>query len=359
MRIVNLRFARRLVVGSVLAGLSSLPVSAQETYSNIVGIIPLSIPESSDVYFSFPMRQVAVFRGTVESVASGSSVEVNFDGSPFTVNAFDADEMWATHYVLAESGAARGVHFDVASNDGSSVTLSGSDAAGLAAGDTVAIHPHWTLDSAFPNGVADVEEAEAGRRSIEVIVLRNPTSSDGSGMEAANIFYYHEDAWRWVEGGLDATAGGYVIEPGDVFVIRNNGASPRTAYFTGEVTEAPIAIPVTSKSGTDYENYVTVSRPIPIALDELGLQESGVFDATTDSGNPSDTLMLYAADATGKNRSPSATYFYFNGGWRKVGESVSTDFGGDVVEPGMGIAIRKQAGIETTQNWIQEWSLPQ
>jgi len=344
---------------SALLGLCTTQSYSQETYSNIVGIIPLNIPASSDVYFSFPMRQVAEYRGVVTAVAGDSNAVVSFDGTPFTANAFGKGPTWATRYLLAESGAAQGLHFDIDSNDGANVTLSGSDVSGLTAGDTVAIHPHWTLASAFPNGVADVEAAEAGNRSVEVIVLRAPTSASGTGMEAANIFYYHDAAWRWVEGGLGSVAGDFALAPGDVFVIRNNGGADLTAYFTGEVTEAPIAIPVTSKNATDYDNFVTVSRPIPVSLDELGLHDSGVFESSSDSNNPADLLMVYSATELGQNKSPSASYFYFNNAWRKVGSSSAANFGTDAIGPGMGIAIRKQGGADATQNWIQQWSLPQ
>lgn len=359
MNLKSNRVARRILIASVLLGLCATHSRSQETYSNIVGIIPLNIPDSSDVYFSFPMRQVAEYRGVVTSVAGGTNAVVSFDGTPFTASAFAKGATWATSYLLAESGAAQGSYFDIDANDASSVTLSGSDVGGLTAGDTVAIHPHWTLDKAFPSGVADVEDSEAGNRTLEVIVLRNPTSSSGVGMEAANIFYYHDSAWRWVESGLDAVAGGFVFAPGDVFVIRNNGEAALTAYFTGEVTEAPIAIPVTSKNATDYDNFVTISRPIPVALNELGLHDSGIFETTSDSNSPADLLMVYSLTDSGKNKSPTASYFYFNNGWRKEGASASTDFGTDTIEPGMGIAIRKQSDVDATQNWIQQWSLPQ
>lgn len=350
---------RRILAVSVMMGLCVTHSKSQGTFSNIVGIIPLNIPASSDVYFSFPMRQVAEYRGVVTSIAGGANVVVSFDGAPFSANAFAKGSTWATSYLLAESGPAQGRHFNIDANDVSSVTLSGSDVAGLTAGDTVAIHPHWTLDSAFPNGVADVEDSEAGNRTLEVIVLRNPTSASGVGMEAANIFYYHDSAWRWVESGLAAVAGGFVLAPGDVFVIRNNGSAALTAYFTGEVTEAPIAIPVTSKDAINYDNFVTISRPIPVVLNELGLHNSGVFAATLDSNNPTDLLMVYSLTDSGKNKTPTASYFYFNNGWRKVGASSATDFGTDAIEAGMGIAIRKQSDVDATQNWIQQWSLPQ
>jgi len=347
------------MAASVLWGLFATHSFGQGANSNIVGIIPLVIPASSDVYFSFPMRQVAEYRGTVTSVDAGGNVVVSFDGTPFTAGAFDMGATWATSYLLAEEGAAEGMFFDIDSNTTSSVTLSVSDVSGLTAGDRVAVHPHWTLDSAFPNGIADDPDENPGNRSVEVIVLRNPTNSSGLGMEAANIFYHQDSAWRWVEGGIGSVADDYALAPGDVFVIRSNIETPLTAYFTGEVTEAPIAIPVTSKNGTDYENYVTVSRPIPVALNELGLHDSGVFTATTDSNNPIDLLMVYSASAAGKNKGPEASYYYFNGAWRKVGASSATDFGTDAIQPGVGIAIHKETSTDATENWIQQWSIPE
>ncbi len=330
----------------------------QEVYSQIVGAISINLPAESDVIVSFPFKQSAAYRGTVESVSdNGGDLVVNVATDSLTASAFDAGSN-VTHYLVFESGAQQGVHLDIQSNTASQINLDGGSTDGLQNGDEVAVYPHWTLGSAFPLGVANEDEDEPGTRSIEVIVPQ-AVSSEGN-MVPSGIYYFSGGAWRQVGAGIDSNADDAVLEPGRALVIRNNDAEAKDALFFGEVIDSPIAIPLSESDTFVSDNFVGLNRPLAIALDELGLAPGGVFEETTDPGDPNDLLLVYSLTESGKNKQPSASYFYYNGAWRKVGDEAA-DSGSDVIEPGMGLAVRKiQVGSDPQDaNWVNEWELPQ
>jgi len=123
---------------------------------------------------------------------------------------------------------------------------------------------------------------------------------------------------------------------------------------------APLAIPVENSTTAETDNFVGVERPLSLTLDELGLHGTSVFETTTQTDDIKDQLLVYDNAATGKNKTPSATYFYFNGAWRKVGADVATNFGSDEIAATAAIAIRKApAGVQATSFWVNDWDLPQ
>jgi len=284
---------------------------------------------------------------------------VNVSADSLTNGAFDAQSGSSTHYLVIESGTQQGVHIDISSNTGSQVTLVGGDPTGLANGDQIAVYPHWTLGSAFPFGVAKEDEAEPGLRKIEVIVPQ-ATSSAGN-MIPEGIFYFSGEAWRQVGAGINAVADNSVLYHGRAFVIRNNGKVAKDALFFGEVVDAPIAIPLSESEKYPLNNFIGLNRPLAISLDELGLAGGGVFEETTDPTNLRDKLLTYSPTGAGKNKKPVGTYYYYNGAWREESAGASADKGGDLIQPGMGLAVQKiQVGSNPEDsNWVNEWELPQ
>lgn len=354
----NLLWPKKLgKVASGLALAATLAANAhgQEIYSQIVGAIAVDLPAETDVVLTFPFKQSASFRGSVASV-SGS--EISFDADSLTGADFGESEGNATHYAYVETGALEGRRFDIVSHTTTAINLGSADLTGLLADDQVSIREHWTLSSAFPSGVAFFEETQAGIRTIELIVPQKAV--EGGGLAATAIYYFYNDAWRRVGSPLDASWDEQVLEPGSTIVIRNNGTDALRSYFFGEVIDAPLAIPVENSTTAETDNFVGVERPLSLTLDELGLHGTSVFETTTQTDDIKDQLLVYDNAATGKNKSPSASYFYFNGAWRKVGADVATNFGSDEIAATAAIAIRKApAGVQATSFWVNDWDLPQ
>lgn len=347
-----------LAAVTILA-LAGSTVKGQEVYSQIVGAISIDLPAESDVIVSFPFKQSAEFRGTVESASENGGLVLSVATDSLTSESFDQASGVSTHYLVIESGTQMGVHLDIVSNTTSQVTLNGGESAGIQNGDEIAIYPHWTLSSAFPLGVANEDADEPGVRSIEVIVPEG-VASEGN-MIPDGIYYFSGGAWRQVGAGIDSVADSAVLRPGRALVIRNNDGEAKNALFFGEVIDSPIAIPLAESTDYASDNFVGLNRPLAIALNELGLAPGGVFEETTDPENPNDLLLVYSNEATGKNKKPSASYFYYNGAWRLSGGDNGVDRGADTIEPGMGIAVRKiQVGSNPQDsNWVNEWELPQ
>jgi len=350
---------KRLI--AIVASLASAGtvVKAQEVYSQIVGAISINLPAESDVIVSFPFKQSAEFRGVLESASDSGNLVVNVAADALTSGAFDSQSGTPTHYLVIESGLQKGVHLDISSNTASEITLDGGDATGLQNGDQIAVYPHWTLSSAFPLGVANEDEDEPGLRKIEVIVPE-ATSSAGN-MIPEGVFYFSDGAWRQVGAGIDFVADNAVLYHGRALVIRNNDGEDKNALFFGEVIDAPIAIPLSESDQNATDNFVGLNRPLAIALNDLGLTGGGVFEETTDPDNPNDKLLVYSLTASGKNKKPVASYYYYNGAWREESAGASVDKGSDLIEPGMGLAVQKiQVGSNPEDsNWVNEWELPQ
>ena len=344
----------------LLISASGTIVKAQEVYSQIVGAIAIDLPAESDVIVSFPFKQSAAFRGVIESTVDDGIVHLVVATDSLTSGSFDSNSGAPTHYVVIESGTQQGVHVDISSNTSSQISLNAGNAAGVQNGDEIAVYPHWTLSSAFPNGVANHEELEAGDRDIEVIVPE--ASSPEGNMVPEGIFYYYDGGWRSVNGGLASNAGSTVLNPGRALVIRNNDEVGKKALFYGEVIDAPIAIPVSESDAYATDNFVGLNRPLGIAIEDLGLTSGGVFEVTTDSNSPLDMLLVFSS-GTGRDKhlTPLASYYYYNSAWRELAAGDTVDKGGDIIAPGMGVAIRKNMVDANPQdsNWVNEWELPQ
>ncbi|MDE0767054.1 MAG: TIGR02597 family protein [Opitutaceae bacterium] len=334
-------------------------VKGQEVYSQIVGAIAIDSPAESDIIVSFPFKQSAEFRGTIESVSDDGTVHLVVATDSLISAAFDANGSVPTHYVVIETGTQMGTHVGIGLNTGSQISLIDGNSAGLQNGDEIAVYPHWTLGSAFPNGVANHEETEPGLRKVEVIVPEG-VSPEGN-MIPEGVFYFYDGAWRGVGAGLDTNLDSEVLEPNRAFVIRNNDTAAKKALVYGEVIDAPIAISVSESDVFTADNFVGLNRPLGIAVKDLGLTIGGVFEETTDPGNKKDRLLVYSSGA-GKNKhlTPAGTYYYFNGAWRELATGDATDKGADVIDPGMGVAIRKFKVDSNPQNsnWVNEWVLP-
>ncbi|MCH6258886.1 TIGR02597 family protein [Puniceicoccaceae bacterium K14] len=343
-------------------------VSAEEVYSQIVGAIALEIPQESDVVVSFPFKQSTLYAGVASSSTLGSGtltigVDSTLTASEFATGSGDFPH---SHYLSIESGALKGRTFSIVSNASDSITVDISDddsisANDVATDDLISIAEFWTLGSAFPSGVGSVEESEPGLRNIEFILPSS--SSNAESMNAEGVYFFSDGAWRQLGKPLSYIADDLALAPQRAFVIRNNSDETLKSYFFGEVSDAPLAIPLAVDENDDIDSFVGIGRPLDVEIQDLGLESSGVFVETTNANDIQDRVLVYSLDATGKNKKPVGEYYYYNSAWRKVGSDVNADLGSDIVEANMALAVRKAnlgtAPTSSYQYWVNEWSLPQ
>ncbi len=335
-------------------GLSALnSLSAQSVTSRIVGAMALTVPASSDIYVTPTFATSAVFRGEATAAAAGS---VTFTGSSLG----DYSE---GHSIIIESGTLEGRVFAITANTATVLTLADPDSELAAAnGERVAIVPDLTLGTLFPEGLGGVEEASIG--NPDVILFPNDNSQGVEGFFPKAFYYYgiFEDvaAWRKVGQPLGTSFDDEPLPLGQGIVVRNNSAEDVRFYVFGEVLTSKFQIPVVSKKDKTNDNLLGVPRPLPIPLGELGLTGAGgVFDATTDSASPTDTLLVYLNDGTGKNVAPDATYFFFNNAWRLVGDGDLASRDNVEIPATAALVLRKAAStVDSVVYWTNDWTLP-
>ncbi|MEM9158622.1 MAG: TIGR02597 family protein [Verrucomicrobiota bacterium] len=348
----SLNKAKRPLAGLLAAALlgSAGSLKADEVYSQIVGAIAIDVPGNSEVLLSFPFKRSASFRG---SVASSTSNVLTLDNSSFS-----DDEFNTGYYVFIEEDTAvsnnkMGRRFNITDTTATTLTVDvdGDDLSGLIDG-VISVRPHWTLDSAFPNGFGFVDVTDDGEREVELIVpTRNKVKGDGDiGIE--KYYYFHDGKWRDRDAPTGSDAGGSVLRPGESILVLNNTEATIRSYFFGEVVDAPLAIPVLADASENVDNFVGLERPLAITLDDL-LGDSGVgIDDILETG---DELLVYSLEL-GENKDPTR-YEYTGSQWQVVGGDGS-DKGSELIEPEQAIAIRRAAG-NTSSTWVNEWSLPQ
>ena len=313
----------------------------QEVYSQIVGAIALDVPSQSDVVVAFPFKRSASIRGQVSSVEASA---VAISDVALTANEFAATGGEPTHYLYVESGALEGRRYDIVSNTATTITVDGAEIGALDDAQ-VSVREHWTLGKAFPSGLGE-PEVEPGLRQFELIV---PTQvSLGTGIAAERVFYFYNSAWREVGKPLTKSASNVAFEPGTAFVVRNNAMDTLRTYLFGEVVQSTLAIPVVSSAAEAVDNFVAFERPLAVSLDEL--------DGVTEVIEAGDRLVVFGrTNKFGPGKSV-VEYEYTGVQWQQVGTTANA--GGHMIEPGEGIAIRKAAGADAENFWVNEWSLP-
>ena len=241
----------------------------------------------------------------------------------------------------------------------STVTLmtNGDDISTIVAGTQISLIPFWTLATLFPP--SDLGTSYIGTssiRSFQTQILVPNYSKTGINNSPGALFYYSTATSQWqLEGGTGANAGDTIFLPDGYFTVRN-AATATTLTSLGSVNDQRLSIQLTSgTSSSQQDNYVSITRPLPVALRDLNLIASNAFAATTSLRSLQDQLFLYNNGGAGINKSPNpnADYFYMNGTWLHVGGNGS-DAGGDTIPAGAAILIRKAGTTGATVFWSNQ-----
>lgn len=259
--------------------------------------------------------------------------------------------------------AKEGYTYEVAANatvNGvSTVTLdlNGDTISSIVAGTQVALIPYWTLATLFPPsdlGVSYIGTTSV--RSYQTQIAMPNYAKTGINIAAYPIYYYSNANSQWeMEGGTAANAGDTIFLPDGYFTLRN-GSTATTLTTMGSINDQRLSIPLTAgTSSSQQDNFVSITRPLPVALRDLNLIASGAFTPTTSIRNIQDQLALYNNGVAGINKSPSpnADYFYMNGIWQHLG-GTGSDAGSDTIPIGAAILIRKTGTTGSTAFWVNQ-----
>jgi uncharacterized protein (TIGR02597 family) len=247
-----------------------------------------------------------------------------------------------TYFALLTSGQRQGRYFTILANSDYTLTVDVSDdtLTGVSVGDSIAVVPYWTLNTLFPGGGGLHASSNPLVRKSEILFF----NVDGIGINrsASRTFYYYGDSWKEFGQGL-VNKNDEVFLPDVYFIVRHNTSTATSFTISGQVLKSSWTMPVTVNPLARQDNFIALPRPIMTSLNDTGLIDSGAFRSSSSPLSRADELLVFDNNVIGKNRSASATYYHYNGAWRKFGAGL-TDIGNQpVLGPGVAAIIRKGA----------------
>lgn len=341
-------------LGTLLLGLMFGASSPAQVASDPAGFCQLTLLGNSDTILSLPFARPKAAWGGVSS-ASGSTVQAL--GAPnWTVNQFvyAAGTQPNTYYLRFDSGAKAGFYYPITANASSTLTVNlGRDSlAAVAQNDIFSVVPYWTLATIFPGGSGVFASPTPGDHYTEILVPSY--SGSGINLSASSTYYFQGGFWKEVGQG-PANMNNQTFPPYSYIIVRHNVATSSVLTTMGAVVVPTAALPLTALTTGQQDNFLALPRPFPISLDDSGLISSGAFASSPTPGNRTDELLTFDNTATGQNKSASATYFYWNGGWRCVGSGATIVGANQVFLPGAGVVIRKGANNNSSL-WMNSTS---
>jgi uncharacterized protein (TIGR02597 family) len=289
----------------------------------------------------------------ISAIASNTSLTLSRNFTDTTANGTVISGLSA----LYDHSPKEGNFYTITGNDATSVTvnLNGDSLSNVVVGTMVKIIPYWTLGTLFPGGQGVLTSPSIGSQPTQILL---PDSlSQGIDLIPNQTFYYFNGAWRKVGSGLGTISwNDQILYPDLYFVVRNNTSVGTTFSPAGSVVTGKLAIQLaTSNQGSlQQDNFVTFQRPVPVSLNNSGLIAS---KAILPSPGPfvgvlTDQVLVFADSATPViDRVPTATYYYYNSAWRKVGSGPAIDVGADLIPAAAGVIIRKGNGTGNTVTW--------
>jgi uncharacterized protein (TIGR02597 family) len=355
-----------VTIGVVLASIGV--ASAQTVTTDPVGFVqPFStMPNqinclaNSDTLVSIPFTRPIAFTGAIASISGNVITVVGTPGWTTSPQQFVyAQGTQSNHYYAligpsSTSDSKEGHSYMITGNGSNTITVdtTSDDLGGIPANTQVLIIPYSTFNTVFPASDANVSYIPSSNQFNRLTQIFLPNfSGSGINLSAAATYYYLNGAWRKFGQPTTVDHGDDILVPSGYFTVRN-ASTGTTLTLLGAVLTKKETIPLLTSTSTQVDNFVSVTRPVDVSLDNLGLISSGVFASSPNQFNRVDQLFVFDSTTASINKSASATYFYSNGAWRKFGQSISTNFGTDTIPAGAGFVIRK--GI-TANGSAQFW----
>lgn len=334
-------------------GLASAGAATQT--SEIQGLLQTTAAASTDTLVSPALGRAPVWSGTVAGV-SGSHLTVS--GSPgWTTDQFAPGA--STYYVRVLGGALAGHFLTVAGNDAISVLVdpAGLDLGSVVAGDQLELAPYWTLGTLYPAsqaGVSFIASTSSLVRQTELYFY--DAAGVGTNRSPSATYYFFNGAWRKVGSPATTSCDKVVIAP-DAYFLQRNKAASTTLTAVGRVQPGRLATLLEARSGGAQDNFVAVPYPLGLTLRQLGLAGTAAFATSGSALARADEIYVFDPAGTGVNRAPGATYYYYNSGWRKVGDAATNDYSDSVtLAAGSGFIVRRAAD-ETSASWAFDTTL--
>ncbi|MDB6059407.1 MAG: repeat containing protein [Verrucomicrobiales bacterium] len=334
--------------GSTLTVSDGPVADVQRTYqlasaqgeSELGGFLRLTLLGNSDNIVSIPFGRAPAISLLVGST-SGNVITAS--SSPgWTANQFvySSGTQSNNYFVRFTSGGAVGRIYPITANGANTLTVNlGTDSlAAVAQNDSFAIEAYWTLNTVFPNGAGVNVSPTVGNRNTEVLIPDLATS--GINLSASKIYFFNAGIWKQVgQGG--ASHNDDILQPNAFLIVRHNVATNTVLTTVGRVISSPITMTVVAQSSVLQDNCIGLQRPVPVSLNDSGLISSGAFNASPVPGSRTDELLTFDNSVVARNKSSSASYYYWSGAWRQVGAG-SADVGANqIFQPGNGVIIRK------------------
>lgn len=350
---------RLRALAAAFAGIAMLSDTYAATTDTMppVGSVALPALANSDTLISLPLSRAAAYSGLVSAVAG--DVLTVLDSPSWTTNQFvkNLPDQTDTYYVQFRTGSAAGHFYTITANSAASLTVDwNGETPSITPGDAFDLIPYWTLGTVYPAtdaGKSFIVSTSALLRKTELL-FPDPAYV-GINPPPAATFYFLNGAWRKIGAPATTSFSDTVIPPDTYFIQRNKAESTRIANV-GEVVTGPLATLVIAQSGiAKQDNPISLRFAGTVTLAASNLVGSGAFQPSTSALIRKDELLVFDNTATGINKPPVATYYYLNGGWRKVGSPATVDFGADAVfTAGRGIVIRKAGvGSNATESfWV-------
>lgn len=315
------------------AAACGLASAAETAYTTPVGYVSLgnttpsqpAVAANSDAFITIPLQKSASFTGTVSSVAGDV---ITLSGTP----GFTAGQFTSSPFVARlGSGAKEGLVALVTANSADSITLSvqpGDSLAGVVAGDSVSIQASWTVASLFAGNTIP-----SGTQLLAY-------SGTGAGILVAPDLIFEFDGSNWVDTNSFDTADGFVLYPGEGFVLRTVGTEISSLVVTGEVPTSKHRLVVPNLSpGVGQDSTVGFFSPVGELIGSSGLGWTAgdqllVWDNTT-SGIIKAPVTVLEFDGTAwvdtNTFDDVSATFSLNAGQSYVFRRSATAPGGDVI----------------------------
>lgn len=353
-----------------LACLTVSQAAFAQVYTTPAGYTTVQCKANSDTIVGLPLRQSSAYSGTLSAAPDTASVPgsavLSLSGTPgFTVNAYANSYYVKFANTEPTPAAGDGQWFTITANTAGTLTvdLNGGTIAAVS-GARLEVLKFWTLNELFPlarsttsaatTGTAIVATADVDEIMTQVLIPN--ISGVGINLAPTNTYFLMSGSgWKRFGSSIGTDFGNTFLWPDVYFIIRNPSAVGASTNYTvsGECEMGKMVIPLSTRIAGQQDNFVGIPRGVDVTLNQLNLGGTSSFVTTTDVDDIQDQLMVFNNASAVQNRAPSATYYYYNGAWRKFGQSAASNFGTDVISVGSGFMIRKAPTNDgATHFWI-------
>ncbi|MES2996528.1 MAG: TIGR02597 family protein [Verrucomicrobiota bacterium] len=335
---------------------------AQTAVTTPVGFVSITCLPNSDTIVGLPLRISADAVGalTANPVVAGDEATLEVANASFGAFA-------GTHYAKFKTSAtAAGKWFSITANTTTTLTVDlNGDTLSAASGDAIEVLKFWTLSELFDPAasttsasttgnaiVASTSTSLLGRRS-EILIPN--LSGVGINLASAGTYFIHNSTWKQ-HGQGDANKGSLQLWPDSYIIIRHSSVITQSTTYVaaGEVEIGEFDFSLLTRTSVSQDNFVGLPRPTDTSLNNLNLGGTSAFVSSTSTSllGRKDELLVFDNALVGRNKSAAATYFYFDGKWKRHGDGAAENRGADLIRAGSGFIIRKRKTTDgATSNW--------